>query len=149
MHETERRHNDDGEPAPRVPVVPDQPSALLRKEMNRELVRWRRATLNYGVSYYVSRASLIIASAVVAADQNLADGKGTSIVQWVPVLALLVAILAALDTWLKPQQKWRGFMESRDKLASLMILAEHGLGQPEVRARFDALRAEHREKNIF
>lgn len=60
-----------------------------------------------------------------------------------------MAILAAFDTWLKPQQKWRGFMESRDKLASLMVMASRGVDPDDLRTRFDSLRTEHRDKNVF
>ncbi|MFI1124906.1 hypothetical protein ACH4VS_27640 [Streptomyces hygroscopicus] len=125
------------------------PREGLSAEIDREMRRWRVATFNYGVTYYLSRILLIVASAVVAADQNLADGKGGFLVEWVPVLALVVAVLTALDTWLKPQQKWQGFMESRDSLADLIIRGRHGLTAEELREEFTALRRRHREKNIF
>ncbi|MGI5438242.1 hypothetical protein ACQEV4_12735 [Streptomyces shenzhenensis] len=48
----------------------------LVKEMDREMRRWRIATFNYGVTYYLSRILLIVASAVVAADQNLGAATG-------------------------------------------------------------------------
>ncbi|WAP60226.1 DUF4231 domain-containing protein [Streptomyces sp. S465] len=121
----------------------------LSAEIHREMRRWRVATVNYGVTYYLSRILLIVASAVVAADRNLSDGKGSFLVAWVPALALVVAVLTALDTWLKPQQKWQGFMESRDTLADLMVRSRHGLTAEEVREEFTALRRQHREKNIF
>ncbi|MEU0005420.1 hypothetical protein ABZ079_14305 [Streptomyces sp. NPDC006314] len=131
-----------GEAAGRLPAV-------LAEEMTRELRRWRVATVNYGVTYYLSRILLIVASAVVAADQNLGEGKAQWLIAWVPSLALAVAALTAIDTWLKPQQKWRGFMESRDALADLMIQAGDGMAPQEVRGKFLELRKQHRERNIF
>lgn len=128
--------------AGRLPVV-------LADEMTRELRRWRVATFNYGVTYYLSRILLIAASAVVAADQNLGEGKAAWLILWVPTLALGVAVLTAVDTWLKPQQKWRGFMESRDALADLMIQAGDGMAPREVREKFLELRKQHRERNVF
>ncbi|MGO4417565.1 hypothetical protein AB4Z54_01995 [Streptomyces sp. MCAF7] len=121
----------------------------LAKEMEREMRRWRIATFNYGVTYYVSRILLILASAVVAADQNLGDGPANGLIEWVPALALIVAVMTALDTWLKPQQKWRGFMESRDALADLRIQVSGGMPADQVRAKFLELRRQHRERNIF
>jgi hypothetical protein len=121
----------------------------LITEMRRELRRWRIATINYGITYYVSRAILLTASAVVAAQENL---KG-SIVQWLidlaPILALVVAVLTALDTWLKPQQKWQGFMESRDQLADLMVQFNAQADIDQMRTKFRSLRAKHRERNIY
>ncbi|MFF0590595.1 hypothetical protein ACFYWD_32000 [Streptomyces sp. NPDC003781] len=122
---------------------------VLREEMERERRRWRIATLNYGVTYYLSRILLIAATAVVAADQNLNGGHGSWLTEWVPALALGVAVLTAFDTWLKPQQKWRGFMESRDALADLLIQAEDGMSTEQVRTKFLKLRQQHRERNIF
>lgn len=121
----------------------------LVEEMDREMRRWRIATFNYGVTYYLSRLLLIIASAVVAADQNLGGGHGSWLITWVPALALVVAVMTAVDTWLKPQQKWRGFMESRDALADLRIQAGGGMAADEVRAKFLELRRQHRERNVF
>ncbi|MFE7974271.1 DUF4231 domain-containing protein [Streptomyces shenzhenensis] len=121
----------------------------LVKEMDREMRRWRIATFNYGVTYYLSRILLIVASAVVAADQNLGGGHGSWLIAWVPALALVVAVMTAVDTWLKPQQKWRGFMESRDALADLRIQAEGGMTADQVRAKFLELRRQHRERNVF
>ncbi|GGZ71278.1 DUF4231 domain-containing protein [Streptomyces bluensis] len=126
-----------------------QLTEVLAREMDREMRRWRVATLNYGVTYYLSRILLIAATAVVAADQNLNGGHGSWLTKWVPALALVVAILTAIDTWLKPQQKWRGFMESRDALADLRMQAEDGMATDQVRTRFLKLRQQHRERNIF
>jgi hypothetical protein len=64
-------------------------------------------------------------------------------------LALGVAVITALDTWLKPQQKWSGFMASRDALTDLMIRMENGLSTDDTRKEFDKLRKQHRERNVF
>ncbi|MEV3987372.1 DUF4231 domain-containing protein [Streptomyces sp. NPDC049837] len=122
---------------------------VLRRELRRELRRWRVGTNAYGCTYYGLRIVLILASAIVAADQNLGNAKGNWLLVWVPALSLSVAVMTAVDTWLKPQQKWRGFMESRDALADLLVQAEGGLPADEVRARFLKLRQRHRERNIF
>ncbi|EST36416.1 DUF4231 domain-containing protein [Streptomyces roseochromogenus] len=122
---------------------------VLQRELRRELRRWRVGTNAYGGTYYGLRIVLIATSAIVAADQNLGQAKGSWLLSWVPALSLIVAITTAIDTWLKPQQKWRGFMESRDALADLLVQAEGGLPAEEVRSRFLKLRQRHRERNIF
>lgn len=128
---------------------PENDSARLVNEMNRELKNWRIATVCYGFTYYASRITLIVASAIVAAKENLSGGHGQWLVGWAPLLAVAVAIITALDTWLRPQQKWRGFMEARDSLTDLMIRMENGLPADDSREKFDALRKWHRERNVF
>jgi hypothetical protein len=128
---------------------PESDSARLVDEMNRELRNWRIAAVSYGFTYYASRITLIVASAIVAAKENLSGGHGQWLVGWVPLLAVAVAIITALDTWLRPQQKWRGFMEARDSLTDLMIRMENGLPVDDSRKKFDALRKWHRERNVF
>jgi hypothetical protein len=124
------------------------PQSLIAS-MEREIRTLRRGTRSYGITYHASRVALITASAIVAADQNLKGHRLGGLVDWVPALALLVAILTALDTWLKPQQKWKGFMESRDDLADLLFQCTAGLSDDAARQKFAELRKEHRERNIF
>jgi hypothetical protein len=125
-------------------MVNSDRDALL-DEMNRELTCWKRRTTQYGTAYYLSRIILIVASAVVAAGTRLA-----SISSWVPTLALLVTILTSLDAWLKPRERWRGFMESRDELADLLIRASEEMeDRPRLREEFRTLRRAHREKNLL
>ncbi|TXS04772.1 DUF4231 domain-containing protein [Streptomyces sp. col6] len=121
----------------------------LLTEMHKTARTLRIGTRNYGVTYYLSRILLICLSSVVAAGANLADSKGNWMVIWIPVLAVVVAAMTALDTWLKPQQKWQDFMESRDALALLVIDFRHGLPFEEAHLRFSDLREQHRTRNIF
>ncbi|MFE2998399.1 hypothetical protein ACFXG4_25765 [Nocardia sp. NPDC059246] len=121
----------------------------LTAEMNRELTNWKHGTVYYAVTYYASRLILITASAVVAAKDNLHSGHVLSAVPW---LAILVAVLTALDTWMKPQQKWRGFMESRDALQDLIFKQQDPNGtltEGEIIDQFKAIRAGHHDKNVF
>ncbi|MGA4544243.1 hypothetical protein ACPA54_30075 [Uniformispora flossi] len=133
--------------------VPDDPrpeyQQALRNEIERTAKTYRIGTFNYGVTYYLSRIFLIVSSSVVAAGNNLADGKASTLIAWIPALSVAVAAITALDTWLKPQQKWQGFMESRDRLEGLMSECEAGLPPDQARARLTEIRTEHRSKNIF
>jgi hypothetical protein len=97
---------------------------------------------------------LIIASGVVAAEKNLGDSAIAFIVKWIPALALLVTVFTSLDTWMKPRDKWRGFMEDRDDLNDLSIRLEssqdpNSAKTDEIRTEFRNLRARHREKNVY
>ena len=127
----------------------DARSARLDDELNNELKHWRWASRSYGVTYYTVRIILIIASAIVAASANLEGSVLSDLVRWVPALALLVAILTAIDTWLKPSQKWSGFLDSRDKLADLILRKDDGEPASTVRAELLELRKEHRKANVF
>jgi hypothetical protein len=95
-------------------VQPAEPSAEMTKTLKEKLYKqhryWRLSTATYGVTYYLSRIILIIGSAIVAAKETLARSQFSAINEWIPGVAVVVAVLAALDTWLRPGQKWCGFM---------------------------------------
>ncbi|MGW7547044.1 hypothetical protein ACWGKQ_38990 [Streptomyces sp. NPDC054770] len=131
------------------PTGDQQPGISLESEMRRARRNLRIGTFNYGITYFVTRFTLIVTSAIVAADQNLGGGAVSWLVDWVPALSLLVAIGTAFDTWYKPQQKWKGFMESRDALADLLIQVNQGLTEEEARTKFVDLRSRHRQNNVF
>ncbi|MFD3400077.1 DUF4231 domain-containing protein [Kribbella sp. NPDC058693] len=121
---------------------------LLEADMKSELAAWERATKVLGLTYRGLRVFLIIASAIVAAEASLRGSEFAWLAGWTPILALLVAILTAIDTWLKPQQKWRGVMESRDDLKDLLASAEGETDRRDIQIRFAALRKRHREANV-
>ena len=121
----------------------------LELAIDKEYLYWRIGTIGYGVTYYCSRISLIVASSVVAAKETLGEGEAAWLVGWAPLLSVLVAIVTALETWLKPQQKWLGFMESRDLAQDLQLQTRARLPFDDARLDFLALRTKHRETNIF
>ena len=124
--------------------------SVLLTAMEKELQKWKISTTWYGLFYSSSRTALVVFSATVAAQNNLKGSVIGFAVSWVPVLALTVTILTALDTWQKPQLKWRGFMDDRDSLESLVIRCRDG-GEPEDKLleEFEQVRKRHREKNVF
>lgn len=138
----------DGEPDNRTEKAASQPANVLDADMKSELAAWERATKALGLTYRGLRVFLIIASAIVAAEASLLKSEFAWLAGWTPILALLVAILTAVDTWLRPQQKWRGVMESRDDLKDLLASAEGGTDRGEIQTRFAALRKKHRETNV-
>jgi hypothetical protein len=141
-----------GAPAEPSPVRRSSGGSMeaLRAQMERESKKWTTSTTVYGFTYYASRIALMIASAIVAAKETLAKGVAAGVVAWVPTLAVFVAVLTAFDTWLKPQQKWKGFMESRDRLGHLIVRSESDDADvAQLRDDFDALRTQHRDLNVF
>lgn len=124
-------------------------SPMLEKTVLEEYSQWRRGVIRYASAYFGSRLILIVASAIVAADRNLVDSDVSWLISLVPALSLLVAVLAAVDTWLRPQERWRGFMRSRDNAQDLLLRIEQGLPGEEALAEFNKIRTEHRENNIF
>jgi len=127
---------------------------VLTKEMDTEKRKWAFCTKAYGTINASFRVFLIITSAIVAAQNNLQGSPAKFIVPWIPLLALTVTIVTALDTWLKPRDKWRGFMGSRDALTDLVVRAKSA--ESTDAAKFDQLREEffklremHRKENVF
>jgi hypothetical protein len=124
-------------------------SALLIS-MEKELSKWKISTTWYGLFYRTARTALIAFSAIVAAQKNLEGSVMGFLVGWVPVLALVVTILTAIDTWQKPQLKWRGFMDDRDSLESLVIRCRDGReDEDKLLKEFEDVRKSHREKHVF
>ena len=130
------------------------PTGELLSVMENERKRWAQGTLAYGIVYRGLRIVLIIMSATVAAQANLEDSVLTGIIHWIPIFALAVAILTALDTWMKPRDKWRGFMSDRDGL-DRFILELKSIRDPQedqilaMNERFSDLRQRHREQNVI
>ena len=135
------------------------PSELLTTEMQKEHKKWARSAILYGTISTSIRVLLILTSTIVAAQNNLNGSPMEFLITWVPVFALTVSILTAIDAWLKPRDKWRGFLEDRDDLGDLVIKAETdntpSSGNTSVayleslRKEFTELRRRHRDKNVY
>jgi hypothetical protein len=115
---------------------------------------WARQTKFYGAVSSIIRVALITSTAIVGAEKtpehfmNIKNGAVFSI------LALAVAIGTAFDAWLKPREKWRGFMSDRDDAKTLLMkvktadqndLAKHDAFLEE----FRAIQRRHVEKNVY
>jgi hypothetical protein len=127
---------------------------LLIKEMSREKWKWALSTTIYGALNVIIRIFLIVTSFIVAAERHLVGSKYDFLVQWVPLLALAVTIVTAIDTWLKPRDKWRGFMENRDALSDILIQTStmestDNAKFNQLREEFTKLRERHRRENVY
>ncbi|HYV11792.1 MAG TPA: hypothetical protein VE980_12885 [Pyrinomonadaceae bacterium] len=124
----------------------------LLTEMQKEHVKWARSTVLYGTVNVAIRLFLILASGLVAADKSISASHpmmGSAI----PFLAVAVTVLTAIDSWLKPRDKWRGFMEDRDDLADLLFRGQKTPAdlstEDKLREDFAKLRRRHRNKNVY
>src|SRR2546423_24613 len=92
---------------------------------------WARTMRMYGAGSAFLRVFIIAASACVAAkaafvipihNLNIPDTSVSAIVPFLsPTLSLLVAIFAALEAWLKPRDKWKGFMDVGQKAENIIV----------------------------
>jgi hypothetical protein len=126
----------------------------LLDEMQSEHHKWSRSTVFYGAANVAIRLFLILASGLVAADKSIFEGGSLGGTKVVPILAVAVTVVTAIDSWLKPRDKWRGFMEDRDDLADLVIrVKKSSTSEPastdKVREDFTKLRRRHRNKNVY
>lgn len=126
----------------------------LLAEMQKEHNKWARSTVFYGTTNVAIRLFLILASGLVAAEKSISTismGFGTKVI---PLLAIAVTVITAIDSWLKPRDKWRGFMEDRDDLADLVIRAQQSPANDidstdTLSDEFSKLRRRHRHKNVY
>jgi len=133
------------------------PTETLLSQVLLEYRKWSFSTKVYGTVNVLIRVFLIVASSVVAAEKTLGASAVSMLAHfagWVPGMAVGVTIVTALDTWLKPREKWRGFMEDRDDMADILIRAQANAGAGEtatdsLREEFSRLRRRHREKNVY
>jgi hypothetical protein len=112
---------------------------------------WRRMSRAYASMSIVLRGTLIIASAIVAAKLGLKDVFRDVTFS---VLSVVVAAGTALEAWLKPREKWKGFMTDRDNAEDLFMRLENtdptdSKRIDELRQQFQGILATHREKNVF
>lgn len=125
----------------------------LITEMKKEHHKWSRSTVLYGGVNVAIRLFLIVASGLVAADKSLLTVTPL-IGPVIPYLAVAVTVVTAIDSWLKPRDKWRGFMEDRDDLADILLQltqpAPNYSDSPDsLRKEFTRLRRRHRNKNVY
>ena len=90
----------------------------------------------------------------MASGTNIDDSPIDFLVRWIAPLAIMVSVITAIDTWFKPRDKWRGFMEDRDDLKDLIIRIEGAeptdvSSTDDLRSRLSQLCQRHRENNVF
>jgi len=123
----------------------------LTSTMDRYIRNWKFMSRVYATVSIVLKGALIIASAIVAAKAGLKDIlKDLTFTQ----LGVLVAIGTALDAWLKPREKWKGFMTDHENASDLLMRLKNTSDDESDRIEqwrndFQAILKTHREKNVF
>ena len=70
------------------------------------------------------------------------------------ILSIYVAVGTGIEAWLKPREKWKGFMTDCENAEDLYVRLENASGSDAkeaegFRQEFQRLLATHREKNVF
>ncbi len=115
---------------------------------------WARQTRIYGTLSSVLRVALIISTAIVGAEKTLQQFWSNRHEEMFSLLALAVAIVTALDAWLKPREKWRGFMSDRDAAKNLLMKVQASDHSPpktfnSLLDEFQSIQRRHVEKNVY
>jgi hypothetical protein len=124
----------------------------LKDRIEGYIASWRTMSHLYAAVSVVLRLALIIASAVLASklfgvDWSHDNSRGA----W---LSVLVGIGTAIDSWLKPRDKWKGFMTVCEQAEDLLMrLRNSDAGDDakidQYREEFQKLLEIHRDKNVF
>jgi hypothetical protein len=125
----------------------------LKRSVSAYIKAWHYMGGVYAVISLVLRVTLIVGSALVAA--KVATGTEKYLNDWwTATVSIYVAAGTALESWLKPREKWKGFMTDREKAEDLFMRLDNT--DPSDLKRVEELRAElqriiatHREKNVF
>jgi hypothetical protein len=125
----------------------------LREAVLNDYTSWKNQTIFYNVASDVFRVSLIILTSLVAARTTLTWLDHAHPLLF-PLLAVITAVLTALDAWLKPREKWKGFMNDRYAAQLLLMLVKNT--DPKDAAKIAAyveelrkLEERHVEKNVY
>jgi hypothetical protein len=125
----------------------------LRQAVSDDYKNWKCQTIFYNATSDVFRVSLIILTATVAARNTLTRLDNAHPLLF-PILAAVTAIVTALDAWLKPREKWKGFMSDRD--AAHILLMQVKNADPNDLAKINEyvedlrkLEERHVDKNVY
>ena len=120
----------------------------------RDYKDWKSQARVYGTISSVVRPLLILCTALVAAKETLVPHISQSLGMLFPALSIAVAVGTALDAWLKPREKWRGFLADRDAAKILLMKAcnVEKSDSTKVETLLEELRLlqiRHIEKNVY
>jgi len=126
----------------------------LKTTILKYIVAWRKMSRVYALTSLFLRGTLIIASALVAAKLGSARVVGDKWDTVAAVLSIYVAAGTGVEAWLKPREKWKGFMTDCENAENLLMQLENANASDpkqvdEFRIEFQRLLATHREKNVF
>src|SRR5437899_10488392 len=83
--------------------------------------KWTNSARLYA-SLSRSFQAIIIASGSAALGAKAIESIWGRCERWVPILAVVAGAFTAMESWLRPTQKWKGFLSDRDELDRIRIL---------------------------
>ena len=123
----------------------------LKSVVHEYIIAWQKMSRVYACVSVVLRGTLIIGSALVAVKlgSNRFLGDTTA-----AVLSVYVAAGTGIEAWLKPREKWKGFMADCENAEDLLMRLRNAdiLDLKKVdafRTEFQRILCIHREKNVF
>ena len=130
-----------------MPPMSDDLKSILGKYIN----AWGRMSRVYALMSILLRGSLIIASSLVAA--RLGAGKFLNDTV-LAAFSIYVAAGTGIEAWLKPREKWKGFMTDCENAEDLRVRLENAdttdsKKVDDFRVELQRIIATHREKNVF
>ncbi len=133
-----------------MPPMSDDLKTILPQYIS----KWRCMSRFYAIISVILRGTLIITSAVVAAKAS-ALGEGRLVGgHFAAILSIYVAAGTGIEAWLKPREKWKGFMTDCENAEDLFMRLDNSnpADNAEIekfRTEFQRLLATHREKHVF
>jgi hypothetical protein len=131
----------------------------LKAVIQRYVAAWKKMSWLYAFLSIFLRVTLIIASALVAikvVNVKFYTDEGIRVIDlsWLPLLSVYVAIATGLEAWLKPREKWKGFMADCESAEDLLMCLENTAASDpkqidEFRLKFQRILSLHREKTVF
>jgi hypothetical protein len=130
-----------------MPPMSDDLKSILSKYIN----AWGRMSRVYAVISVLLRGSLIIVSSLVAARLGTAKFLNDTVLA---AFSIYVAAGTGIEAWLKPREKWKGFMTDCENAEDLLVRLENAdttdsKRVDDFRVELQRIIATHREKNVF
>ena len=123
----------------------------LESVVPKYIIAWRRMSRVYAFVSVALRGTLIIGSALVAAKLGSGRFLGDTTAA---VLSVYVAAGTGIEAWLKPREKWKGFMADCENAEDLLMRLQNAdisdLKEVDTfRTEFQRILCIHREKHVF
>jgi len=100
------------------------PKDVLRSRIKTEERKWTATTAGWLIAYAFILVATVALPVVIASKETLRTSVVGDIDGWVPVLALVVALSAALDQKLQSQNRWHWYGDDRDAARQLLLEVE-------------------------
>jgi hypothetical protein len=97
---------------------------VLLKRIKSEERKWTITTAGWLVLYTLVLMATVALPVIIASKESLRTSVVGNIDDYVPLLALIVALAAALDQKLQSQNRWHWYGDDRDAARQLLVDVE-------------------------